>query len=337
MRSTVVPPSIVSIGVSKTSKAPTMKATKATKVTKPVVTRPVAKLRPKKPLIRSSEDSIIDVCRFLASKRGDAALLTDSSGGLAGIITDNDICRRVVAKSVDTSKSVSEYMTGSPKCVLASDDAMDALSMMVENHFRHLPVVDESGAVCGLLDIAKCLYDAISKLEKNGGGENKVDASLAAMTASLENVGGAQAAALQQLLGPLMKQAFGAESTIPTLRSILVGKAPVVVKPSATVREAGCLMAEARKAALVVEDDELVGIFSPKDLMGRCVAKGSVLELTAISSVMTPNPESVSPDLTVLEALQMMHEYKFLSLPVVEKNGSIVGLVDVMDLINGCK
>jgi len=300
-------------------------------------TRPVSKLRPKKPLIKGSDDSIVDVASFLAAKRGDAALITDSNGGLAGIITDNDICRRVVAQSLDTKESVSAVMTANPKCVAMNDDAMDALAMMIENHFRHLPVVDEGGSVVGLLDIAKCLYDAISKLEKTGSkSENKVDESLKAMTANLDSVGGAQAAALQQLLGPLMKQAFGEQSSIPTLRSLLKNKTPVVVKPGATVREAGCMMAEARKAALVVEDGELVGIFTPKDLMSRAVAKESVLELTAVSSVMTPNPESVLPDVTVLEALQTMHEYKFLSLPVCESDGSIVGLVDVMDLIIGC-
>ena len=38
--------------------------------------------------------------------------------------------------------------------------------MMVDNRFRHLPVLDREGVVVGLLDIAKCLYDAISVLEK---------------------------------------------------------------------------------------------------------------------------------------------------------------------------
>ncbi|GMI51949.1 hypothetical protein ScalyP_jg10911, partial [Parmales sp. scaly parma] len=72
-----------------------------------VESRPVSKLRPKKPLIKSSEETILEVAKFLSQKRGDAALLTDASGGLAGIITDNDICRRVVAQSLDVGSSVS--------------------------------------------------------------------------------------------------------------------------------------------------------------------------------------------------------------------------------------
>jgi CBS domain-containing protein len=53
-------------------------------------------------------------------------------------------------------------------------------------------------------------------------------------------------------------------------------------------------MAERRKAALVVEDGQLVGIFGFKDMMTRAVAKELPLDLTDVSSVMTPNPESLS-------------------------------------------
>jgi predicted transcriptional regulator len=51
---------------------------------------------------------------------------------------------------------------------------------------------------------------------------------------------------------------------------------------------------------------------------------------------MTPNPESLLPDQTVLEALQVMHDQHFLTLPVCEQNGKVVGLLDVMDVIYGC-
>jgi CBS-domain-containing membrane protein len=93
------------------------------------------------------------------------------------------------------------------------------------------------------------------------------------------------------------------------------------------------MMAEARKAALVVENGRLAGIFGFKDMMTRVIAKELPLDLTPVSSVMTPNPESVSPDTTVLEALQIMHDNKFLTLPVCELNGRVIGVVDVMDCV----
>lgn len=92
-------------------------------------------------------------------------------------------------------------------------------------------------------------------------------------------------------------------------------------------------MADARKAAMVVNNGQLVGIFGFKDLLTRVIAKELPLDLTSVSTVMTSNPHSVSPNTTVLEALQIMHDDKFLTLPVCEADGSVVGIVDVMDCV----
>ena len=54
--------------------------------------RPVSKLRPKKPLISSVGDSILSVTQMLSSKRGDASLVVNEDGGLAGIFTDTGEC-----------------------------------------------------------------------------------------------------------------------------------------------------------------------------------------------------------------------------------------------------
>eukprot|EP00985_Skeletonema_marinoi_P015240 scaffold7827_cov142-Skeletonema_marinoi.AAC.1 len=116
---------------------------------------PVSKLRPKAPMVSATNDSVLAVTQMLASKRGDAAIITDNSGGLAGIITDTDVTRRVVAKQLPASSTrVSDVMTANPSCVSMSDPATDALVTMVENRFRHLPVTDDSGAIVGVLDIA---------------------------------------------------------------------------------------------------------------------------------------------------------------------------------------
>ena len=66
--------------------------------------------------------------------------------------------------------------------------------------------------------------------------------------------------------------------------------------------DAGILIAEYQKAMVVVEDGKSIGIVSFKDMMTRAVVKEVPLELTAVTKVMTPDPESVHPDITVLEA-----------------------------------
>ena len=51
---------------------------------------------------------------------------------------------------------------------------------------------------------------------------------------------------------------------------------------------------------------------------------------------MTPNPDTVSPEISVIEVLQNMHDNKFLTLHICENDGRVCGVVDVMDLIYGC-
>ncbi|CAM9654650.1 unnamed protein product, partial [Hapterophycus canaliculatus] len=79
---------------------------------------------------------------------------------------------------------------------------------------------------------------------------------------------------------------------------------------------------------------ELVGIFTPKDMMNRVITKRLNPGTTAVSSVMTPNPDGGGPDMTVIEALQQMCENRYLHLPVVaEGSGEVLGVVDVMEII----
>jgi len=305
--------------------------------------RPVSKLRPKKPLLINQMETVFACSRELAANRSSSAVIIDDTATLVGIITDTDITRRVAAKRLNpASTELSTVMTPNPLCVAMNDSAMEALTTMIDNRFRHLPVVD-NGSIAGVLDIGKCLNDAITKLEHCAEEDHANTTSDAALLANL--VGGTNtnpnaAAALTALLGPLMT-ANNNNTTTPTLRSVLLsGKQPqtTLLSPNDTVEYAAERMAESRKAALIVDDTDqtLVGILSFKDICYRVIAKQLPLSSTRVSEVMTPNPEFITPDSTVLEALQLMHDHHFFNLPVCENNGSVVGLVTVMDVIHGC-
>jgi CBS domain-containing protein len=108
--------------------------------------RPVSKLRPKTPIIMKDTDTIFAVAEAMSSKRADAALLVNKKGKLSGIITDNDITRRVVSQFVDPLMIyVSTVMTKSPKCVQDDDSALDALEMMVDNRYDDDDDSDDDG------------------------------------------------------------------------------------------------------------------------------------------------------------------------------------------------
>ncbi len=300
--------------------------------------RLVSKLRPKMPVVMSSSASIFEVVQAISSARSDAAMLVDESGFLHGIVTDNDLTRRVVAKGMNSSSTVSTVMTSSPKCVKMDDSAMDALGIMVERHFRHLPVTDSDGAIAGLLDIAKCLYEAISRLEKvssksstSKDGTNAVlEQMTKAMASKSKGMNKDQASALQML----MTQAFGSigETTLEDVLSA-AGTA-YMVSPGDSVLTAAQSMAEGRKAVLVVEREALVGIFTPKDILNRVLANSLSPSETLVADVMTPNPDSVLPSLTVIDALHQMHDCRYLHLPVVNEGGRVQGVVNVMEIID---
>jgi len=293
-------------------------------------------LRPKKPQISSVDDTILAVTKKLASNRSNAAILLDSNGQLAGIITDTDITRRVVAKGLDTTKTcISVVMTPNPKFANHNDLAMDAMMTMIEFRFRHLPVVDLTGKdVVGTLDIAKCLNDAISKFDRSVSA--KPNAAEQLMKKAIASTGGADTASLEALLYPLLSKAFGGDSTIPSLRSITRDTPCAIVSPETSVLDVASAMTESRKAALVVDEGKLAGIFGFKDMMTRVVAAELDPTSTAVSTVMTTDPEFAEPEMDAIEALKMMHDNKFLTLPLCDAGGSVLGIVDVMDVIHAC-
>jgi CBS domain-containing protein len=316
-------------------------------ISKPISTKtstkafkPVSKLRPRKPALFMDDMTVYDICKGLTKKRATAALITDAGSELVGIITDHDITRRVVARHLDANETnVASVMTKNLHVVLSEDSAMEALSIMIDNHYRYLPVMDSNGSIGGILDIGKCLDDAITKLERSVQKKNKKPSAEEYLNqvSSLQGVGANQANMLAALLGPIMSQAFN-ETSSPTLDTLLAGKPTnsTSVSPTSSILVAGIVMAEHHKAALVVDNGVLLGIVSFKDIMSRAIANQLPLDSTVVTDIMTPNPEVVSPQTTIVEALQIMHENKFLTLPVCDDDGMICGVIDVMDLIYGC-
>lgn len=55
---------------------------------------------------------------------------------------------------------------------------------------------------------------------------------------------------------------------------------------------------------LVLREGHLAGIVTPKDVLNRVVAKGLDPDVTPVSGVMTPNPDTVPPEMTIVEALK---------------------------------
>lgn len=75
-----------------------------------------------------------------------------SGGKLLGVVTDRDICLRVVAEGRDPKTvKVSECMTSSPVCCGPRDDIRFAMLLMREHQIRRIPVVNAEHRIGGMV------------------------------------------------------------------------------------------------------------------------------------------------------------------------------------------
>jgi len=109
---------------------------------------------------------------------------------------------------------------------------------------------------------------------------------------------------------------------------------PSTVTPSATVSDAVEVMAKDGVGAVaVVEQGQLMGIFTERDLMLRVVLKELRTRETKISQVMTSPVITGSDDLTEEEALTQMIDRHARHLPIVGKDGRLLGMLSVRNVL----
>ncbi len=120
-----------------------------------------------------------------------------------------------------------------------------------------------------------------------------------------------------------------------TIQHILQEKDSVIwsVTPSMTVYEALSLMSEKNVGAvLVMENDELVGIFSERDYARKVVLKGKSSREMPVREIMTAKVVYIRPEQTAEEAMAVMTNRHIRHLPVIE-NDQLLGLISIGDVV----
>lgn len=99
----------------------------------------------------------------------------------------------------------------------------------------------------------------------------------------------------------------------------------VIVQANTSIAAALRSMREKRvSAALVKGDGKLVGIFTERDVLTK-VADQAATWKQSIDTVMTPSPQTISPDEPVSSALGLMNEGGYRNMPVLDADGNILG------------
>lgn len=106
------------------------------------------------------------------------------------------------------------------------------------------------------------------------------------------------------------------------------------VGPESSVIEALHLMAEKNIGALMVmENDELVGIFSERDYARKVILVGRNSTSTLIKEIMTSKVFTVDLDMNIKDCMKIFNDKKFRHLPVVD-NEKVVGIISIGDIVN---
>lgn len=118
--------------------------------------------------------TVRDVAQLMQREDTGAVPVVESTDSrrLVGMVTDRDIAIRVVAEGRDGDTRVSEVMTEHRLATLKADASVDdVMRRMADEQVRRIPIVDERGALVGIVSQA----DVVRKARDDGRSEQTVE------------------------------------------------------------------------------------------------------------------------------------------------------------------
>ena len=114
---------------------------------------------------------------------------------------------------------------------------------------------------------------------------------------------------------------------------VLAKPDPATVTPQTSLRDALALMrAHGGDAILVKDGNRLAGILTERDVLTRVLGAG-VDESKPVAGFMTSDPHTLSANASLLEAMQAMESGHYRNVPLMEPDGTVVGLLRQQDVI----
>ena len=126
-------------------------------------------IRSQNPLVLGSTTTIQEAARQMREPDVGAVLVVNHDGQLIGIFTGRDAVCHVLAEGKDAAKvTLVEVMTAAPNTMPSTHQAIEALRLMQDAHFRHLPIVD-NGRVVGIVSRGDFRGEEIDRLDEENG------------------------------------------------------------------------------------------------------------------------------------------------------------------------
>lgn len=117
-------------------------------------------------------------CKLMAERKIGALLIVEANR-IEGIFTERDALNKVLAASLDPDATpVSQVMVSNLQTIRSDKPLAYALYMMAEGGFRHVPVVDETGAPLGMVSSRDALGQDMVDLEHDLKLRDQIEGSL---------------------------------------------------------------------------------------------------------------------------------------------------------------
>lgn len=311
----------------------------------------IYQLKPDIPFVCTPYETVSSVLKKMANKRVHCVIVMTNiepdgdpergglNGKFVGLFTSKDLTFRVVGEGLDPDKTIVEdIMTKSAYCLHMETPTTEALKFMVERSIRHLPLLDDFGSIRGVIDITRCFYQAMLRLERISTNAKKLKEILTDVEENYEDLKNIEA---ERILNDINSLTTLIE--VPTIQSVLdeentSNQAPIYIRSNNTVHQAAMLMIKHNKTALLVQDEtssskNIIGIFTSKDICFRVLSKGYNSDICTVAKVLTSSPEFAKPHMNIGEALRLMYQGHFLNLPIIDDSDKVIGMVSVLQLI----
>jgi len=100
------------------------------------------------------EAAVMEAANIISRQRIGAVVVCDAAGNLIGILSERDVVRGLTQHGAGLlDLKVSALMTHEVQVVTAASTVLEAMEVMDAGYFRHLPVVDDTRRLCGIVSI----------------------------------------------------------------------------------------------------------------------------------------------------------------------------------------
>ncbi len=117
------------------------------------------------PTITSPDATVQEAMNKMLDNGVGAICVLDSERRVAGIFTERDVMRELATNGVDPNKTpVRKVMTTEVEMATEQTTEAEALAIMLERHYRHLPIIDKDAKLLGMLSIRHVLEARVDEL-----------------------------------------------------------------------------------------------------------------------------------------------------------------------------